>query len=172
MPTRARYSENRLFVRDIRYFEVRDDFPRIRPGDLPPGVVDITYKIDPSSLAPFEVERVRGGGLAEIMSVSDPVLATYNDIRQQIQLRASVSDDGTLREEVFTRWAIDLLEEKGEVGGGEVLRLTAPACRESQRVLAGPGHGPPDRLREPVFGVGRTARGCRPRTSAASSTAS
>jgi len=51
------YSENRFFVRDIRYYEVRDYFPRIRPGDRPPGVVDITYKIEPSSLAPFEVER-------------------------------------------------------------------------------------------------------------------
>ena len=60
------------------------------------------------------------------MSRTDPVLATYNDIRQQIQLRACVSDDGTLREEVFTRWAIDLLEEKGEVGGGECCAYSAP----------------------------------------------
>jgi AIPR protein len=60
------------------------------------------------------------------MSGSDPVLATYNDIRQQVQLRASVSDDGTLREEVFTRWAIDLLEENGEIGGGECCGYGAP----------------------------------------------
>jgi len=60
------------------------------------------------------------------MSVTDPVLATYNDIRQQIQLRASVSDEGALREEVFTRWAIDLLEEKGEVGGGECCAYSTP----------------------------------------------
>ena len=60
------------------------------------------------------------------MSGTDPLLATYNDIRQQIQLRASVSDDGTLKEEVFTRWAIDLLEEKGEVGGGECCAYSAP----------------------------------------------
>jgi len=60
------------------------------------------------------------------MSVTDSVLATYNDIRQQIQLRASVSDDGTLREEVFSRWGIDLLEEKGEVGGGECCAYSAP----------------------------------------------
>src|SRR5262245_54024912 len=53
------------------------------------------------------------------MSDSNPVLATYNDIRQQIILRASVSEEGTLREEVFTRWAMDLLEEKGEIAGGE-----------------------------------------------------
>jgi hypothetical protein len=53
------------------------------------------------------------------MSDTDPVLATYNDIRQQVILRASVSEEGTLREEVFTRWAMDLLEEKGEIAGGE-----------------------------------------------------
>jgi hypothetical protein len=53
------------------------------------------------------------------MTDIDPVLATYNDIRQQVQIRASVSEEGALREEVFTRWAIDLLEEKGEVAGGE-----------------------------------------------------
>ena len=52
-----RYSDTRFFVRDVRYFEVRDDFPRIRPGEHPQGVVDITYKIDPSALARFEVER-------------------------------------------------------------------------------------------------------------------
>jgi hypothetical protein len=38
------------------------------------------------------------------MSDTDPVLATYNDIRQQVQIRASVSEEGVLREEVFTRW--------------------------------------------------------------------
>jgi len=53
----GRYSETRFLVRDVRYFEVRDDFPRIRPEDHHPGVVDITYRIDPLTLAPFEVER-------------------------------------------------------------------------------------------------------------------
>jgi Putative PD-(D/E)XK family member, (DUF4420) len=53
----ARYSENRLFVREVRYFEVRDDFPRVRPGDFPPGVVDVTYKLDPAALVPFEVDQ-------------------------------------------------------------------------------------------------------------------
>jgi hypothetical protein len=53
----GRYSETRYFVREIHLYEVRDDFPCIRPGDFPPGVVDITYKIDPAALAPFEVER-------------------------------------------------------------------------------------------------------------------
>lgn len=52
-----RYRDNRFFVREVRYYEVTDGFPRIRPGDFPPGVVDITYKLDPAALAPFEVER-------------------------------------------------------------------------------------------------------------------
>ena len=59
------------------------------------------------------------------MSDKDPVLATYNDIRQQIMLRASVTEEA-LREEVFTHWAIHLLEEKGEVGGGEPCSYGAP----------------------------------------------
>src|SRR5947209_17598390 len=62
------------------------------------------------------------------MSDSAPLLETYNDIRQQVLLRASVAEEGALREEVFTRWAIDLLEEKGEVGGGE------PCACEVRRV--------------------------------------
>lgn len=51
------YSENRFFVRETHYFEVKDDFPRIRIGDCKQGVMDITYKLDPASLTQFEVER-------------------------------------------------------------------------------------------------------------------
>lgn len=53
----AKYSDNRFFVREIRYFEVRDGFPRIRAGDFAPGVVEVTYKLDPAVLIPFEVQR-------------------------------------------------------------------------------------------------------------------
>jgi hypothetical protein len=52
-----RYRDTRFFVREDHFYEVRDGFPRIRPGDFPPGVVDITYKLDPAALTPFEVER-------------------------------------------------------------------------------------------------------------------
>ena len=52
-----RYRDNRFFVREVDYYEVRDGFPRIRTGDFPPGVVDITYKLDPAALTPFGVER-------------------------------------------------------------------------------------------------------------------
>jgi hypothetical protein len=60
------------------------------------------------------------------MTEIDPELATYNDIRQQVQIRASVSEEGVLREEVFTRWAMELLEEKGDIPGGEACAFTAP----------------------------------------------
>lgn len=53
------------------------------------------------------------------MNATNPILVTYNDIRQQVNLRTSVSQEGALREDVFTRWAMDLLEEKGEIAGGE-----------------------------------------------------
>src|SRR5262249_24469205 len=52
-----RYRDTRFFVREITYYEVRDGFPRIRPGDFPPGVVDVTYKLEPAALTPFEVEK-------------------------------------------------------------------------------------------------------------------
>ena len=59
---------------------------------------------------------------------TDSVLATYNDIRQQVNLRASVLEEGALREEVFTRWAMDLLEEKGEITGGEPCACEVRGC--------------------------------------------
>ena len=34
-----RYRESRFLLRDIRFFEVHDDFPRVRPGDFRVGVV-------------------------------------------------------------------------------------------------------------------------------------
>jgi hypothetical protein len=60
------------------------------------------------------------------MTEIEPELVTYNNIRQQIQIRASVSEEGVLREEVFTRWAMELLEEKGDIPGGEACAFTAP----------------------------------------------
>jgi hypothetical protein len=52
-----RYSSNRFFVREVRFYEVGEGFPRIRSGDFPPGVVDISYKLDPAALLPFIVEQ-------------------------------------------------------------------------------------------------------------------
>ncbi len=51
------YRDNRFFVRDIHYFDVREGFPRIRPGDFPQGIADITYKIDTTAALPFSVDR-------------------------------------------------------------------------------------------------------------------
>ena len=51
------YRECRFFLREISFYDVRDDFPRIRPGDFPVGVVDIAYRIEPAGLAPFSTDR-------------------------------------------------------------------------------------------------------------------
>jgi hypothetical protein len=51
------YRECRFFLREVSFFDVRDDFPRVRPGDCPVGVVDIAYRIDPMCLAPFRIEK-------------------------------------------------------------------------------------------------------------------
>jgi hypothetical protein len=52
-----RYRESRFFLREMDFFEVRDDFPRIRPGDFPIGVVEISYKIDVAAVVPFKIEQ-------------------------------------------------------------------------------------------------------------------
>jgi hypothetical protein len=51
------YSENRFFVREVRFFDIRDEFPRIRAGDFPPGVIEISYKLDLAALSTFALER-------------------------------------------------------------------------------------------------------------------
>lgn len=51
------YRNTRFFVREINFYEVRDDFPRLRAGDLPPGVAEITYKIDASSIQPYKLDN-------------------------------------------------------------------------------------------------------------------
>lgn len=53
----GRYTETRYFVREVRFYEVRDGFPRIRSGDFPTGVVEIGYKLDPAAILPFAVEQ-------------------------------------------------------------------------------------------------------------------
>ena len=57
MRTCHQYREFRFLVRDVNFFEVRDGFPRIRPGDFPGGVVEIAYKIDVAGITPYEIEK-------------------------------------------------------------------------------------------------------------------
>ena len=52
-----RYRESRFLIRDISFFEVHGNFPRIRPGDFSAGVVEISYKIDVAAIMPFEIEQ-------------------------------------------------------------------------------------------------------------------
>jgi hypothetical protein len=51
------YQEFRFLIRDVNFYEVRDAFPRIRPGDFSGGVVDIAYKIDVTGITPYQIER-------------------------------------------------------------------------------------------------------------------
>lgn len=45
-------------VAGIRYFLVRDDFPRLVPNRVPQGIGEVTYTIDLHSCAAFEVEVI------------------------------------------------------------------------------------------------------------------
>jgi hypothetical protein len=42
-------------LRSTRFFRVEDDFPRLTPSNVRPGVVDVTYVIDLALAGPFEV---------------------------------------------------------------------------------------------------------------------
>jgi hypothetical protein len=51
------YRESRFSVREVNFYEVRDDFPRLRADDVPQGVAEISYKIDVSAVQPFKVDK-------------------------------------------------------------------------------------------------------------------
>ncbi|MEV0731877.1 PD-(D/E)XK motif protein [Polymorphospora sp. NPDC050346] len=60
------YDEPRYTVREIRFWQVRDDFPRIIGSDLRPGVGDCSYRISTTGLDPYllsdgDVERILKG---------------------------------------------------------------------------------------------------------------
>ena len=48
------YASPRYKIASLRFFEVRDSFPRLTEANLPPGVGDIRYTIIADDLAPFE----------------------------------------------------------------------------------------------------------------------
>lgn len=51
----TRYESRRLTVRARRSFRVREGFPRLLEGDLPPGIGDISYSLDLTACQQFEV---------------------------------------------------------------------------------------------------------------------
>lgn len=53
------YSETMFRVDGVRYFQVADDFPAIRRGDLPSGVAEAIYDVELSACAPFETSLTR-----------------------------------------------------------------------------------------------------------------
>jgi len=50
------YTRSWYEVSGLRYFHVRQDFPRLIPSGVPDGVSDVSYTIDLRSCAPFAVE--------------------------------------------------------------------------------------------------------------------
>ena len=52
----SRYLDVGYGVRAIRYFEVRDDFPRLVEAGVPVGVGDVRYSLALSALSAFEVD--------------------------------------------------------------------------------------------------------------------
>jgi hypothetical protein len=50
------YDEPRYTLRDLRFWHVRDDFPRLVESDLPEGVGDCSYRLDVSALSIYKAE--------------------------------------------------------------------------------------------------------------------
>lgn len=49
------YTERRYRVRNIRFFKVEGDFPRIRVTDVRDGIISCNYSVRISACAPFEI---------------------------------------------------------------------------------------------------------------------
>ncbi|MCY0927009.1 PD-(D/E)XK motif protein [Streptomyces sp. H27-H1] len=58
---RDRYDEPRYTVRDLRFWHVREGFPRLTESDLPEGVGDCSYHVSTSGLDAFraQIDEVR-----------------------------------------------------------------------------------------------------------------
>lgn len=53
----ARLYERRLLsVRLVRFFRVREGFPRLRPSSVPRGIVDASYAVDLLACIPYEID--------------------------------------------------------------------------------------------------------------------
>ena len=52
--------------------------------------------------------------------------ALLQEVRQQTLHYAHSTETGELLEEAFTRWGMELLEERGEAGGGEICSISIP----------------------------------------------
>lgn len=50
------YTGRRYVIREIHYFEVAGDFPRIRASDVRRGIASGSYSIEFSACLPFEMD--------------------------------------------------------------------------------------------------------------------
>jgi hypothetical protein len=53
------YSGRRYLVREVHYFEVAGDFPRIQASEVRRGVISGSYSVEFSACLPFEVDAMR-----------------------------------------------------------------------------------------------------------------
>jgi hypothetical protein len=69
---RSRYVQDHFALASRRYYAVLDGFPRLVPGTLPLGISGVSYLLDISSCAPYEVgeETVRDS-LAQAMPIAE-----------------------------------------------------------------------------------------------------
>jgi hypothetical protein len=51
------YSDKYWIRLGAQSFEVKGDFPRVIDSELPPGVIDVNYKIDLGDLEPYKVDQ-------------------------------------------------------------------------------------------------------------------
>jgi len=58
--------------------------------------------------------------MGESVNKSELIELTRQHISDHVRLRAETAEDGALLQEAFPSWALELLEEKGEVGGGDL----------------------------------------------------
>ncbi len=58
MDAHAGYYSHKFLIERLSVFQVREGFPCIRSRDLPPGVHDVHFSVDLSSMMPFAVDAV------------------------------------------------------------------------------------------------------------------
>jgi hypothetical protein len=54
---KKQYADRKLSIREMRFFQVRDGFPRITAASVPPGIATLEYQVDLRACAPFEIDQ-------------------------------------------------------------------------------------------------------------------
>ena len=51
------YSEEKWDIKEIKFFEIKNDFPRIDSSNISPSILNVNYSIDMNGLDSFEISR-------------------------------------------------------------------------------------------------------------------